>query len=79
MIHANLARPTHPSRPVRQEAPQSRCGIAPHRGDVTTVLAAQSVRLGDAKHIEKVQAHAPSHRTAGTTPVPVLVPGRGRA
>ena len=79
MSYANLARPIGPSRPTIQRAPENRCGMAPHRGDVTTVQAAAYVRLQGTKRIEKLQAHAPSHRTAGTASVPVLIPGIGRA
>ena len=76
MSDANLGRAIGATS---QTATESRSGMAPHRGDVTTALAAMDVRLQQRKHIEKLQAHAPSHRTAGTAPVPVLIPRIGRA
>ena len=79
MSYANLARPIGPSRPTIQRASESQCGMAAHRGDVTTVQAASYVRLQQTKRIEKLQAHAPSHRTAGTASVPVLIPRIGQA
>ena len=79
MSYANLARHVDLSKTTVQRAPESQCGIAPHRGDVTTVEAASYVRLQQTKRIEKLQAHAPSHRTSGTAPVPVLIPRIGRA
>ena len=79
MSYANLARSIGPDRLMIQKASKSRGGMAPHRGDVTTVQAASYVRLQQTKYIEKLQAHAPSHRTAGTAPVPVLIPRIGRA
>ena len=41
--------------------------IAEHRGDVTTVQAANYVRLQKTKRIDQIQSHAPSYRTARTT------------
>ena len=79
MSYANLARLIGPSRPTIQKAPESRCGMAPHRGDVTPAQAASYVRLQQTTRIEKLQAHAPSHRTAGTAPLPVPNPRIGRA
>ena len=79
MNHATLARSTGPNRPAPAAGPESRCGMAPHRGDVTTVRAAGHVRLQHSKRIEKLQAHAPSHRTAGTASLPVVIPGIGLA
>ena len=79
MSYANFARPIGPKRPTFQKALENRCGMAPHRGDVTTVQAAAHVRLQHTKRIEKLQAHAPSHRTAGTASVPVLIPRIGQA
>ena len=71
MSYANLAQSVGPSRSTIQRASESRCGMAPRRGDVTTVRAAGYVRLQAAKRIEKLQSHAPSHRTAGTATVPL--------
>lgn len=79
MSYMNLARPLGPSQAAPHRASEARCGMAPHRGDVTTVWAAASVRLQQLKRIEKLQAHASSHRTAGTAAVPVVIPGMGRA
>ena len=75
MTNADFARSTGPGRPTTQNGPENRCAIAPHRGDVTTVEAANYVRLQTTKRIEKLQAHAPSHRTAGTASIPVRNPG----
>lgn len=71
MSDTKLTQTTDPSQPTNQRMSGDRCGIAPHRGDVTTVHAAAFVRLQETKRIEKLQAHVPSHRTAGTVPVPV--------
>ena len=79
MSYANHAQPISPSGLAIQRTPESQCGMAPHRGDVTTVRAASYVRLQETKRIEKLQAHAPSHRTAGTASVPVLIPRVGWA
>ena len=79
MSDENLVQTIDPSRPTIPREPESQCGIAQHRGDVTTVQAASYVRLQQRKRIEKLQAHAPSHRTAGTAPVPEPNPRIGRA
>ena len=79
MTNADFARSTGLSRPTTRDEPDHPCAIAPHRGDVTTVQAANYVRLQEAKRIEKLQAHAPSHRTAGTAAVPVRGPRTGPA
>ena len=51
-------------------SPISGCAITPDRGDVTTVRAAGYVKLQKDKRAEKLQSHAPSHRTAGTADLP---------
>ena len=51
-------------------SPKTECAITPDRGDVTTVRAAGYVKLQADKRREKLQSHAPSHRTAGTADLP---------
>lgn len=53
-------------------APSSKttCAVAPDRGDVTTVQAANYVKLEETKRVEKLQSHAPSQRTTGTADLP---------
>lgn len=50
--------------------PKTACAITPTRGDVTTVHAAGTVKVQHEKHMEKLQSHASSHRTAGTADTP---------
>ena len=59
MSYANLAQSIGPSGLAIQRAPESQCGMAPHRGDVITVRATSYVRLQETKRIEKLQAHVP--------------------
>ena len=49
---------------------KTECAITPERGDVVTVRAADYVKLQKDKRAEKLQSHAPSHRTAGTANLP---------
>ena len=51
-------------------SPKTECAITRDRGDVTTVRAAGYVKLQKDKRVEKLQSHAPSHRTAGTADLP---------
>lgn len=53
---------------TNETAPSSKttCAIAPDRGDVTTVQAANYVKLEETKRVNN-HSHAPSDQTAGTT------------
>ncbi len=79
MDHENLTQLVGSMESTLQRVSSSQSAIAPHRGDVTTVQAAAYVRLKATKRIEKLQTHAPSHPTVGTTPMPALIPTAGRA
>ncbi len=67
------------TRPFGPACPDSHSAVAAHRGDVTTLQAARFVRLQETKRVEKLQSHAPSHRTAGTAPLPAVPPRTARA
>ena len=69
----------HFASPARPMSSDSHSAIAAHRGDVTTMQAASYVRLQETKRAEKLQSHAPSHRTAGTTSLPVVLTRIGQA
>ena len=62
------------ARPVGPVPSDSHSAVAAHRGDVTTVQAVNYVGLEETKRVEKIQSHSPSHRTAGTTAVPIVGP-----
>ncbi len=67
----NDARPEPlPDATGEATSPETACAIAPDRGDVTTVRAAGYVKVQSDKRVEKLQSHAPSHRTAGTADLP---------
>ena len=66
----NDTRPEPPLDANETVTPKTVCAITPNRGDVTTVRAASDVKLQTDKRAEKLQSHAPSHRTAGTADLP---------
>ncbi len=59
-----------PNASGKATSPETACAISPDRGDVTTVRAADYVKLQDDKRAENLQSHSPSHRTAGTADLP---------
>lgn len=79
MSYVNLARPVAPNGPAPGRTSENRCGMAPHRGDVTTVWAAASIRLQETKRAEDVQSQALSHRPAGTAVIPFRLLKVGQA
>ena len=61
---------SEPLLDANETAPSSKttCAVAPDRGDVTTVQAANYVKLEETKRVEN-HSHAPSHHSTGVSVV----------